>query len=403
MSKWANWFVTIIVGLALVAGVYWAMRERPASVDIASVASAPMQVSIQEEGVTRVRDVYSVSSPISGRLDRIRLDEGQAVKAGETLIASVHPSAPPFLDRRTQRDLQSALDAAQSAVALAEVEHERAQMALILAQSEYDRSAILAEKKIQPLSQLEKDFNTLELQKAQVKSTQATIDLRKAELARANARLEQPSESVLKNHSDDCCVQVRAPVDGVVLSILARSEQVVAAGARLVEIGDPRELEIVIDLLSSDAAGIKPGATVLISEWGGPERLRGTVRRVDPAAFTKVSSLGIEEQRVNVIIDLDKREPALGHGFRVIGNLVVWQGDDVLQVPIGALFRSGGSWAVFLVRDGRAQLRMIEIGHMNRDHAEIVSGLRAGDAVILYPNDELKDGSLVERRNTASG
>ncbi|MEO1398800.1 MAG: RND transporter, partial [Pseudomonadota bacterium] len=170
-----------------------------------------------------------------------------------------------------------------------------------------------------------------------------------------------------------------------------------------VEIGDPSELEIVIDLLSSDAAGIKPGATVLISEWGGPEHLRGTVRRVDPAAFTKVSSLGIEEQRVNVIIDLDKREPALGHGFRVIGNLVVWQGDDVLQVPIGALFRSGGSWAVFLVREGRAQLRMIEIGHMNRDYAEIVSGLESGDAVILYPNDELKDGSLVERRNTASG
>ena len=401
MSKWISRLGLLFLVAAIGGALYWAMKERPISVDVAKAVSGPMQVSIQEEGVTRVRDVYTVSSPIAGRVDRIKLDEGQAVEAGKTLIASIHPLDPPFLDERTQRGLLSAVEAARSAVALAEVEFERSQMALTLAQSEYDRSSVLAKKKILPLSQLERTFNALELQKAHVKSAKAAIELRKAELARANAQLQQPGQSEPKVHTEDCCVQVKAPVDGVVLSILARSEQPVSAGARLVEIGDPRKLEIVIDLLSSDAARIRPGADVLITEWGGAKELRGKVRRIDPAAFTKVSSLGIEEQRVNVIIDLSETAPALGHGFRVVGNLVVWEQGDVLQVPIGALFRSDGQWAVFVVVGDVVELRKIGIGQMNRDSAQVLNGLSADDEVVLYPNDTLENGGLVERRNAS--
>ena len=401
MSKWITRFALLLIVLGIGAALYWAMRERPAGVDIATVISAPMKVVIQEEGITRVREVYTVSSPIAGRVDRIKLDEGQAVQAGKTLIASIHPLDPPFLDERTQRELLLAAEAARSAVSVAEVELERSQMALNLAQSEYDRSSILARKKILPLSQLEKAFNTLELQKAQVKSAKANIELRQAELARANTQLQQPGQSEPKVHTVTCCVQVKAPVDGVVLNILARSEQPVSAGTRLVEIGDPRKLEIVIDLLSSDAARIQPGANVAITEWGGAETLSGNVRRIDPAAFTKVSSLGIEEQRVNVVIDLSKTVPSLGHGFRVVGNLVVWERNQVLQVPIGALFRSDGQWAVFVAAGEVAELRKIEVGQMNRDNAQVLEGVNAGETVILYPNDTLENGGLIERRNAS--
>ena len=184
----------------------------------------------------------------------------------------------------------------------------------------------------------------------------------------------------------------------MILKVLARSEQAVAQGAPIIEIGDPTKLEIVVDLQSSDAPRVQPGSRAIVSDWGGDTDLSATVRRIDPAAFTQVSSLGIEEQRVNVILDLDTVRPELGHGYRVLASLVVWSADDVLQIPIGALFRSGGEWAAFAVSDGRADLRKIEVGRINDEFAQITGGLDEGDTVILYPNDVLQDGSLVEPR-----
>ncbi|WP_258570793.1 efflux RND transporter periplasmic adaptor subunit [Flavimaribacter sediminis] len=380
------------------AGIYLAFRERPVPVDAAMVERGYMEVTIVEEGVTRVKDVYAVSSPIAGHLDRTTLDEGEPVAAHSTVIASIHPLEPPFLDERTRAELRAAAEAARTAIALAEVEKKRAETAYNLAQSNYRRAEQLARSKTISTSQLEHSFSEMELQRAQVESSDATIRLRKAELDSALARLKQPTNIQQVEDTESCCVHMTAPIDGVVLQILTRSEQAVTPGTRIAEIGDPANLEIVVDLLSSDAARIRPGASVRITDWGGEDAIEGTVRTVEPAAFTKISSLGIEEQRVNIIIDIDEVPASLGHGFRILAHLRVWEKDDVLTVPIAAIFRSGGSWSVFVIDDEKAKLEKVELGRMNDTVAQVLGGLEAGEMVVLYPSDVLEDGKLVEIR-----
>ncbi len=401
MRIWMKRLGLLALALVVIAGFYLAMREQPIAVDIVQISAGPMKVTIDEEGETRVKDVYAVSSPIAGYLDRTTLDEGEAVRANETVIASIHPLDPPFLDQRTRAELTAAAEAARSAVALAKVELQRAQTAYALAKSNYERAAQLEKTKTISISQLERAYSEMQLEKAQIDSTEATIKLREAELASAEARLQQPTDRTDSRIDRDCCVSIVAPIDGVILKVLARSEQAVSPGTLIAEIGDPRNLEIVVDFLSSDAAKIDPGANVSITEWGGPEELQGTVRRVEPAAFTKVSSLGIEEQRVNVIVDPQAVPATLGHGYRVLARIGTWEKDHALQVPISALFRTDGDWAVFVVEDGRAVLRPVAIGQMNDRHAEVLDGLGEDATVVLYPNDMLKDGSLVETRSAA--
>ena len=398
MNRWIFRLGLIGLALAILAGFYLAMREKPILVDTAMVKRGEMQVTIKEEGITQVKDVYTVSAPIAGHLDRTTLEEGTAVIAGQTVIASIHPPEPPFLDERTLAEYTAAAEAARSAVALAEVEHAQAEKSLDLARSEYNRASQLAKTNVVSERGLEQAYNDLQLKEAQVASTEAVISLRNAELASALARLRQPRDINAAASGADCCIELTSPVNGVILKVLARSEQAVAQGAPIIEIGDPTKLEIVVDLQSSDAPRVQPGSRAIVSDWGGDTDLSATVRRIDPAAFTQVSSLGIEEQRVNVILDLDTVRPELGHGYRVLASLVVWSADDVLQIPIGALFRSGGEWAAFAVSDGRADLRKIEVGRINDEFAQITGGLDEGDTVILYPNDVLQDGSLVEPR-----
>lgn len=398
MSNPIGKLVALLLVLVFGGGVYLAMRERPVLVDTAEIVRAPMEITIEEEGETRVRDVYTVSSPIAGHLDRTTLDEGQRVMANETVIASIHPLEPPFLDERTMAELRAAVEAAKAGVSLAEVEHTQAKVAFDLAKSEYERAAKLAKTNIISESQIERSYNELQLKEAQVKRADSMISLRKAELASALARLQQPSEISATTNKEACCIQLTAPVDGIVLKVLARSEQAVTPGTPITEVGDPSDLEIIIDLLSTDAPKIAIGSPVIISHWGGEEDIAGTVRRIDPTAFRKTSSLGIEEQRVNAIIDISDIPPALGHGYRVVGNIVIWSEEDVLQIPIGALFRSGGDWATFVLEDGRARLQRLTLGRMNAQTAQIQSGLEAGDFVILFPSDVLEDGSLVEAR-----
>lgn len=401
MRIWMKRLGLLALVLAIGAGFYLAMREQPIAVDIAPIVAGPMTVTIDEEGVTRVKDVYAVSSPIAGYLDRTTLDEGEPVKANETVIASIHPLDPPFLDQRTRAELTAAAEAARSAVALAKVELQRAQTAYTLASSNYARAAKLEKTNTISISQLERAYSEMQLEEAQIASTKATIKLREAELASAEARLQQPTDKNDPQADQDCCVSIVAPIDGVILQILARSEQAVSPGTRIAEIGDPRNLEIVVDLLSSDAAKISAGAHVRITDWGGSEDLEGIVRRVEPAAFTKVSSLGIEEQRVNIVVDPVTVPPALGHGYRVLAHIGTWEKDQALQAPISALFRTDGNWSVFLLENDRAVLRQITIGQMNDSHAEVLEGLSEGVTVVLYPNDMLKDGSLVERRSVS--
>jgi HlyD family secretion protein len=324
------------------------------------------------------------------------LNEGDPVKANETIVASIHPLDPPLIDSRLQAELLAARDAARSAVGIAEIELQRAETALRLAEDELARALKLFGSGIISESATERLTNQVELAKATVEAAKATIGFRRAELANADARLLQPDP--LDPNGEDCCINLLAPVDGTVLAVLAKSEQAVAAGARIAEIGDTSDLEIVVDLLSSDAVRVVPGTKALVEDWGGDHSLEATVRRVDPAAFTKVSALGIEEQRVNTVLDLEQGDTRLGHGFRVFAEMIIWECGNCLQAPISALFRVGNRWNVLLVDDGRLRQKEIETGRMNDEVVEVLAGLAPDDIVVVHPADTLGDGSLVERR-----
>ena len=391
------------IGLAALAaivgaGLYVALREQPVSVDAAPVIEGPMIVTIDQEGVTRVRNVYTVSAPISGHLDRTSLEEGDPVEANRTVVASIHPMDPPLIDRRTEAELLAAIEAARSGVAQAELEHQRALSALEPAEADLERAVRLFGSNIVSERDLQRATTEVALQEAQVKSTEARIRQRQAELNSAKARLMRPGDDILDIKGRECCVELTAPIDGIVLSVRVKSEQAVAAGTPLAEVGDPRDLEIAVDLLSEDAVRIRPGLKATITDWGGEENLDATVRRVDPSAFTKVSALGIEEQRVNAVLDLDRPEPLLGHGYRVFARLAIWRSEKALQAPIAALFRTSGNWAVFRIVDDRAELVPVEIGHLNDESAEVTAGLSRGDRVVLHPSDTLDDGGLVAPR-----
>lgn len=398
LAEWGSRLFIPFIVMVVLTGFYFAMREKPVMVDLAVIEQGEMQVTIQEEGETRVRDIYMVSSHIAGHLDRTNLDEGESVKANKTIIASIHPLDPPLLDERKITELAAAVEAAKSAITLAEAEQQAALIGLELAVSEYERASKLSIKKIISERQLEKSLNNVKLGKAHVKSSTAKVSLRKAELASARARLKQPRTDDTSPVGNNCCIKLISPIDGVVLKVYARSRQAVSPGTKIAEIGDPANLEIIVDLLSRDAPKVPPGTKVLITEWGGEKNLEAVVRRIEPAAFTKISSLGIEEQRVNVVLDLSTVPRKLGAGYRILATLVIWKQDNIVQVPIGALFRSNGSWSVFVAHKGNVSLRKVEIGKMNNHHGQVLGGIKKGDVVVLYPNDQINDGSRVELR-----
>ena len=270
---------------------------------------------------------------------------------------------------------------------------------LQFAQSELNRAEELAARQAVSMRALEKARIDVSIAQAAVASARATVEVRRRELQSAEARLLQPTDQVAREAA--CCIQIRAPIDGRILRIIAESEQVVQASAPLLEIGDPRNLELVVDLLSRDAVRISEGAAARIEAWGENKALNARVRRIEPAGFTKVSALGIEEQRVRVILDFTD-EPdewgRLGHAFRIVARIVVWRSEDELLVPLGALFRRGEDWTVFIVEDGRAMSRKIEIGQRNVRAAQVLSGLKEGEQVVLHPSDQIEDGVAVAPR-----
>lgn len=396
-GKWIKRVIGAVAVGAIIAGFAYALREKPQMVDAGAVTRGPMRVTVSQEGVTRVREVYAVSSPIAGHLARTVLDEGDAVKAGVTLVAAIHPLDPPLIDSRSQAELIAARDAARAAVSMAEIDLKRLQSDLQFSRDNLRRAQALARTNFLAKSALEKARTEVEVLEAQIGSAAAAIELRKAELASAEARLIPPGDPNRKPEAS-CCVYLTAPVDGVVLSVFAKSEQPVAIGTKIAEIGDPTDIEVTVDLLSSDAVRIAPGSKAEIFDWGGDRPLSATVRRIDPAGFTKVSALGIEEQRVNLVLGLEDKDPRLGHGFRVYARLTLWQSGETLQVPISALFRDGRQWSLFAIRDSRARQVAVDIGHMNDETAELIGGLAEGDQVILHPSDVISDGTLVAER-----
>jgi HlyD family secretion protein len=395
MMFWGTLVAIVLLGLA------FAFSPRAVIVDMVTVDRGELVITVNDEGETRVHDVYVLSAPVAGHMRRIDLHAGDAVTALETIVAEIQPIDPAFLDPRSEAQARADLRAAQSARELAESEVERARAELEFAEREHSRSVRLI--KDGTISQ--RDLDTAERNKRMTTAALATaiaaFDVRSYELERARAALVSPSQTTAG--SEDCdCVAIRAPVHGRVLRILQQSEGVVAAGSPLIEIGNPRDLEIVVDLLSPDAVKVGPGQRVIIERWGGGAPLAGRVRLVEPFGYTKISALGIEEQRVNVVIDLTSDEgewQRLAHGYQVDVRIVLWESDDTLIVPLLALFRDGSEWSVFVESDGRAELRKVEIGRRNSLDAEVLSGLEAGESVVLYPGGRVSSGVRIAERS----
>ncbi|HJP23493.1 MAG: HlyD family efflux transporter periplasmic adaptor subunit [Alphaproteobacteria bacterium] len=392
-------YVVIVLGLAA-AGLAYAFRPQAVPADFATVGRGKLMVTVDDTGRTRVRDVYRVSAPVAGRLLRIEARVGDAATAGETVLATIEPSDPSFLDRRSRSQAQAEVKAAEAALALAQAELERVRAELTFARSELERARALVLRNNISKRAMDKAGRDVQTGQAAEQSAAATVRIRRYELEMARAMLIRPGQKRGKT-GGQCCVEVRAPVSGRVLRLIQESEGVIAAGTPLLEIGDPGDLEIVVDLLSSDAVKVREGAAVMVEEWGGGTTLAGTVRRIEPYGFTKISALGIEEQRVNAIIDFaEPREKwrSLGHGYRVEVRIVVWQGENVLKLPLSALFRQGEDWAVFALIGGKARLRRLAIGRSNASEAELQDGLSEGDRVVLHPSDRIVEGvELVSR------
>ena len=379
----------IVIALAIVA-----LWPEAAEVDLAAATRGPMQVTVDEDGETRVRDRFVVSAPVAGRLQRIELEPGDAVKGRSTIVARLAPVDAPLLDPRTRAELEAAAAAARQAVGLARAERERAT-------AMHERAAATARRYATLVEAGAVSREDFEAAQTAVTTMGKTLQAAEFALARVEQEHEQALTRLLRPAASGRVIEIVSPVDGVVLKRLRESECVVGAGEPLLEIGNPLQIEVVADLLSTDAVRVRPGSRVSIEQWGGGHALTARVRRVEPSGFLKVSALGVEEQRVNVVIDFDDPARAarkLGDGYRAEVRIVVWQGDDVLRVPVGSLFRRGDSWAVFVTDGGRARLRTIEIGQRNNDLAEVVSGLRATERVVLHPPDALVDGARVRER-----
>lgn len=382
-----------LAGLALVGGLLAvAVWPRTVPVEVATVARGPLVVTVSEEGETRIRHRFVVSAPVTGRVLRIELEAGDTVTRGE-VVARMLPEPPPLLDARTRAEARAAIDTARAAVGRAKADEQRLRAALALAEQELARTRDLHDSGLATRQQL--DASETEARTAEDAAEAASFAARAAEadLRRAEARLA-PSRHAPAGR----VVDITAPVDGVVLRRVRESEAVVPAGDPLIELGDPAGLEIVSDLLSTDAVKVKPGARAVVEQWGGDRPLDARVRRVEPSGFTKVSALGVEEQRVNVVLDFADRAAAvaaLGDAYRVEVAIVVWERDDVLKVPTGALFRRGDRWAVFVVAAGRARERVVAVGQRTPREAEVLEGLTAADQVVLHPGDTLTDGARV--------
>lgn len=392
-----------LVVVAAIAGLVWFAWPRPIPVDLAAVKAGPMEVTVDDEAKTRVRHIYTVSAPIAGRVLRISPPRhvGDQVTADETIVAVMQPATPSFLDVRSRSELEAALAAAEAAVKLAEAEVRRLAAALEFSRSELKRAQTLSRTETISVRALDKAKLDVETNEAALASAKAQLEVRRHELHNATARLIDPA-SATPESNPRCCIQLRAPVTGRVLKINQESEAVVQAGAPLIEIGDPLDLEVVAELLSTDAVQIKPGSPVRIDGWGGSP-IQGRVTRVDPAGFLKVSALGIEEQRVRTVIDLVDPPNVwsrLGHDYRVIVHVTVWNAENALTVPVSALFRKGDDWAVFAVRNGRARLTVVKVGQRNSRMAEVLSGLSAGNQVILHPSDRITDGVAISERQS---
>jgi HlyD family secretion protein len=394
----------VIIAILGLAG-WLLLRPQPVAVDLGVVERGRLQLTVQDDGRTRIREKYVVSTPVSGRLIRIDLKPGDTVFAGESTLAVIEPTDPALLDPRALAEARARANAAEARLSQIEPQLEFAVRRLEFTETEFNRNQELAEKNVvsqQALKEAALALNSAQAQHAEAlfAKTIAEYELRMAKAVLIHTQDQSTVDPEEYQGITPYRFPVLSPISGKVLRVMQESATIVMAGAPLLELGDPADLEIELDVLSTDAVKIKPGAAVTIEHWGGDHPLVGNVRLVEPSAFTKVSALGIEEQRVNVIIDFDRSLDlsSLGDGYRVEASIVVWESEDVLKVPIGALYRRSSDWAVLINQDGRAEERIVKIGQRNDREALVLDGLQPGMEVVLHPGDRLSHGSRLKSR-----
>ena len=387
-----GWSVALLIVAAALAWSFW---PQPVAIDIAQVARGPFQVTVEDEGRTRVKDAYVVSAPVAGRLLRIGNRAGESISAGD-IVAQLQPATPAFLDARARAQAEAAVKAAEAARNSAASVLKEAQADVDHAEPELRRTESLAARGLTAKMLLEDAQRQERLAVAALDAAKSSLRVKDFELENARTLLAD-----FRDSNAPAAISLKSPVSGSVFRVSQQSEAVIAAGTPIMEIGDPRDLEVMIELLSTDAAKVIPGAAALVTDWGGDSDLAAVVRLVEPSGFTKISALGVEEQRVRVILDI--REPRskwqqLGDGFRVNARIVVWQTGDTIRVPLGALFRNGNAWQTFVVKEDRAVRTNVTVGRSNDSNAQVLGGLRAGDQVIVHPSDQITDGTRVSVR-----
>ncbi len=401
-AKSMKWIFFGLIAAGLAGGALYMLKPQPVPVDIVTLSRGEIETTIDEEGQSRVKDIYRISAPIAGKLERLAAEAGDAVAKGERL-ARIRPVDPPIRDMRTRRELAAATKIAKAGVQLARAEVAKARSDRDFSIADLKRAERLAASKTISDRALQQARLAVEMKNAQMAEAEANLEFRQREQESAQARELLPTQISHLQMEDQCCVAVVAPIKGTVLKVLTESEQVVQAGTPLLDIGDLADQEIVVDILSSDAVKITPGTRARIEDWGGEGVLNARVRRNSPAGFTKVSALGIEEQRVKLVLDLtDPREKwrKLGHGYRVNVKIITSRTENAIRVPLGALFRQGNDWAVYVLKDGKAVQTLLQLGRFSPKFAEVTAGLDEGAKVVVYPNDRISDGVLIVDRST---
>ena len=384
--KW-TW---LAVAILAVVGGFFLLRPKPVAVDVAQITRGPMMVTVEEEGETRIHDHFIISAPVAGRLLRIELDAGDSVQAGQVVARIV----PAPIEPRQRAELVAQLDAALAATREAQAQAERAQSEYEQASRDRSRSEQLVASGVISREAFEQSQTKETTAKKALEAARERLDAAKAQEAAGKARLLEAE----RGGTSEAVVLVKSPLKGKVLRLLQQSERVVTPGTPLLDLGYSPQLEVVTDVLSTEAVKVHAGDPVLLEGWGGAKPIRARVRLVEPSGFTKISALGIEEQRVNVVIDFVDPPGPLGDGYRVEARIIVWQADDVRKLPASALFRHGNAWSVFTVENGRARLREVQIGHRNASEAEVLGGIDAGRPVILHPTNEIREGIRVQSR-----
>lgn len=422
MRNLGSKFFVLLVVLAIVGGLIYAFVPVPVEADLIEIERGLLRVTVDEDGKTRIREKYVVSAPLNGRILRISMDPGDEVVAGKTLLTMIEPRDPELLDARSVAQAEARVKAAEAALRRAEPEVEKSRHLQGIAESDLTRKrGARAQNAISESELEEADYlfrqRSEELRSAKLAQEISQFELQQAEAAliRSKPRVDNEPPAATSeptagnggadpqqlNGSNGWNLPIYSPINGRVLRILQESAAVVTPGTPLVELGDPSELEVEIDVLSRDAVKINPGDLVLLEHWGGTRPLKGQVRVVEPSGFTKISTLGVEEQRVNVIVDLvdaAAERLSLGDGFRVEARVVIDEARDVLKAPTSALFRAGGNSAVFKVVDGVVRQQEVKVGRQNGLEAEILEGLSEGDKVVLHPSDRIEAGVKVRQR-----